>query len=48
MCIYIGCAFVTYRSRESAEMAQIELHDKVILPTVSRWTYSYENGHIYN
>jgi CUG-BP- and ETR3-like factor len=30
-----GCAFVTYCSQESAEQAQKDLHDKVILPSVS-------------
>lgn len=32
---FSGCAFVTYCSRESAEMAQRELHDKFVLPSVS-------------
>ena len=36
--LIVGCAFVTYLSRESAELAQRELHDKVALPTVRmRW-----------
>lgn len=33
--VYTGCAFVTFCSKQSAELAQQELHDKTILPNVS-------------
>lgn len=31
-----GCAFVTFCSKQSAELAQQELHDKTILPSMTR------------
>ncbi len=32
--LFIGCAFVTYASKETAKQAQTALHDKITLPTV--------------
>ncbi len=34
-----GCAFVTFCSKTSAELAQQELHDKTVLPNVSGVMY---------
>ena len=31
-----GCAFVTYCKKPSAELAQLELHDRVVLPGMTR------------
>ena len=33
--VCLGCAFVTYCSKTCAELAQEELHDKLVLPGVS-------------
>lgn len=35
-----GCAFVTYCSKQSAELAQQGLHDKLLLPGVRTWPLS--------
>ena len=32
-----GCAFVTYCTKQSAEMAQRDLHDSLVLPGVSQY-----------
>ncbi len=34
VCVLPGCAFVTFCSKGSAELAQQELHDKTVLPNV--------------
>ena len=37
VCVFcVGCAFVTYCTKQSAELAQRELHDHLVLPGVSQ------------